>query len=158
MKRLIVIAALLAGCQSTGDSGQMEEAMPAVPPLADYVLAATDDWNMKWSAGNGAGFGEAYADDAILYAPNAEPISGKAAISEFWGGAVASGLQGRIETIESGSDGSVGFETGMYHITDSTGADLDYGSYVVVWKYVDGAWKMYRDIWNTNVAAPAPEM
>ncbi len=37
------------------------------------------------------------------------------------------------------------------------GADnksLDKGKYVVVWKKQNGNWKMYRDIWNSNMPAP----
>ena len=47
-------------------------------------------------------------------------------------------------------------ETGKYEIYDAENKLLDKGKYVVVWKLVNGSWKMYRDIWNTSMpAAPA---
>ena len=47
-------------------------------------------------------------------------------------------------------------ETGNYEIYAAENKLLDKGKYVVVWKPVNGVWKMYRDIWNTNMpAAPA---
>jgi ketosteroid isomerase-like protein len=30
---------------------------------------------------------------------------------------------------------------------------LDKGKYVAVWKKENGTWKMYRDIWNSNMSA-----
>lgn len=156
MKHIILIATLLAGCQAANDTGQMEEAMPAVPALAEHAAAVAEAWNTHWSAGDGAAIGEYYADDAVLYAPNAEPLAGKAGITEFWSGLIGTGLVGTLESTEAANDGGLGFETGKYVLEDSAGAHIDHGSYVVVWKYVDGTWKMYRDIWNTNM--PAPEM
>ena len=47
-------------------------------------------------------------------------------------------------------------ETGRYEIYDAQNKMLDKGKYVVVWKPVNGEWKLFRDIFNSDVpAAPA---
>jgi len=32
----------------------------------------------------------------------------------------------------------------------SDGETLDRGKFLVVWKSVDGSWKLHRDIWNSS--------
>jgi len=34
---------------------------------------------------------------------------------------------------------------------------LDKGKYIVIWKKVDGEWKYYRDIFNSDLPIPVPE-
>ena len=46
-------------------------------------------------------------------------------------------------------------ETGHYEIYAAENKLLDKGKYVVVWKSVNGVWKMYRDIFNTSMPAVA---
>jgi hypothetical protein len=42
-------------------------------------------------------------------------------------------------------------ETGRYEIYGDKNKFLEKGKYVVVWKFENGTWKMYRDIWNSSM-------
>ena len=47
-------------------------------------------------------------------------------------------------------------ETGRYELYDAQNKILDKGKYVVVWKQENGEWKLFRDIFNSDLpAAPA---
>lgn len=152
-KYLFVIAALLVGCQAPDNTGEMKEEMPAIPQLSDQTASAASAWNSDWSAGNAEGLGNQYAEDAIVYPPGDNPVVGRDSITGFWAEQLAFSTNGSIESVEAESDGSIGYEIGNYVIQDSTGVEVDHGNYMVVWKYVDGAWKIYRDTWSTNVPA-----
>ena len=44
-------------------------------------------------------------------------------------------------------------ETAHYEMYGADNKLLDKGKYVVVWKPVNGEWKLYRDIWNSSMPA-----
>ena len=46
-------------------------------------------------------------------------------------------------------------ETGNYEMRAENNALVDKGKYVVVWKMVNGGWKLFRDIGNTSMPAAA---
>ena len=45
-------------------------------------------------------------------------------------------------------------ETGHYEIYDAENKMIDKGKYVVVWKQENGEWKLFRDIFNSDLPAP----
>ncbi len=44
-------------------------------------------------------------------------------------------------------------EEGFYDIPDGKGGSFDKGKFIAIWKPEGGQWKIYREIWNSNVAA-----
>jgi ketosteroid isomerase-like protein len=98
-----------------------------------------------------------YATDAIVFPPNGEMVKGREAITAFWKGFIDGNMTAQIETVETETQGNLGVEVGKYTIMDGTGKTVDQGKYVVTWKKAADGWKLYRDIWNTNMPAPAPE-
>lgn len=120
------------------------------------VQAGGKEFSAAVTAKDAARVGALYATDAIALPPNSEMLKGQAAIQAFWKGLIDGGLSGQVEAIETELDGKFGIEVGKYTIMDSSGKTVDQGKYVVVWKKEGGKWKMYRDIWNSNMPAPAP--
>lgn len=144
---------LLAGCQPADNAGEMKEAEEMVPSLSEYAPMAASAWNSDWGAGNAEAIGSQYAEDAVVYPPGSDPVAGREAITKFWGDALAWSTNGSIESTEAANDGSIGYEIGNYVTEDSTGAHVDHGNYMVVWKYIEGSWKIYRDTWSSNMPA-----
>ena len=52
-----------------------------------------------------------------------------------------------------GKDGVT--ETGTYEMFVDKNVSVDKGKFIVLWKQVDGKWKMHRDIWNSDMPVPA---
>jgi ketosteroid isomerase-like protein len=49
---------------------------------------------------------------------------------------------------------------GHYRLIQNDGSTADTGQYIVIWKETGAGWKVYREIWNSDVpsAAPAAEI
>jgi len=131
----------------------------AADAAADFkaaVLAAAKDFSAAIAAKDAPRVGLLYAKDAIAFPPNSEMVQGRQAIQDFWKGFMDGGFTAPIETVETETDGNLGFDVGKYTIVDAAGKTVDQGKYVVVWKKEDGSWKLYRDIWNTSMPAMPP--
>jgi len=95
-----------------------------------------------------------YASDATVMPPNSEQVKGNDIVN-FWGGAVRMGVKDlKLNITDISGDGDVYAESGTYEMFGADNKSLDKGKYVVVWKKQNGNWKMYRDIWNSNMPAP----
>jgi len=120
------------------------------------VNAAAKEFMDAINAKDSARVGMLYAKDAIAFPPNAEMANGREAIQALWKGFIDGGMKAQIETVEMEMEGKLGSEVGKYTITDATGKTVDQGKYVVVWKKGSEGWKLYRDIWNSNMPAATP--
>ena len=56
----------------------------------------------------------------------------------------------RLHTLDLELAGDTAYEVGEAALTLSSGATAV--KYVVVWKKVDGQWRLHRDIWNGKAA------
>ncbi|HSD73239.1 MAG TPA: SgcJ/EcaC family oxidoreductase [Steroidobacteraceae bacterium] len=97
-----------------------------------------------------------YTEDAMVLAPGQDIISGAPAIRQFWADAVTSGATGlEIATREVTNLGDLAIEVGTYVLKNDAGTMLDHGKFIVVWKRVNGEWRLHRDMFNSSVP-PAP--
>ena len=94
-----------------------------------------------------------YSQDAWILPPNSDAVKGND-IPGFWGTFIRMGVKDLKMVVDdiSGNEEQIA-ETGNYEIYGAENKLLDKGKYVVVWKPVNGSWKMYRDIFNTSMPA-----
>jgi uncharacterized protein (TIGR02246 family) len=99
--------------------------------------------------GDAAGMGRMYTDDAILLPAGAPRIEGREGIEAFWATTLRGGVEDVRLTTENlvplGSD--LLYEIGSYTTTPRDAAPIS-GYYAVLWKRVDGTWKLHVDIFN----------
>ena len=146
MKRVLIGAGVVAMVLCVGT------VQGAVDVFAE-IVAANDTFEAKFAAGDAAGVASLYTDDGQILPPNGEAMSGHEAIAAFWGGAMASGVAGiTLTTVEVEQHGDTAIEVGTGEVLDADGNVLDSLNIIVIWKQVDGAWKLHRDIWNSSVA------
>jgi ketosteroid isomerase-like protein len=164
MKKILIIllpaALMMAACSQPAATA--EEAKPAFS--LDSVKAAIIESNKKFSAsvasGDSVGFLSCYTTDAVLMAPNAPKFIGEAGLKAyFYNGASSGALRIELNADEVFGGPEMVTEVGNWILKDSTGANLDKGNYMVLWKQENGQWKMFRDIYNSDnppmpVAAP----
>ncbi|MEX2273373.1 MAG: DUF4440 domain-containing protein [Vicinamibacterales bacterium] len=131
--------------RGTGPAGNVRAAIEAAnkrhfmdaAPKADAALVAA-----------------VYTDDAVAYPANSEPVKGRTALQALWKGAFDAGIAGfDLITHEVESFGDTAWETGAYAMKLKDGTVVDRGKYVVIWKRVNGEWKIHRDIWTTSLPA-----
>jgi ketosteroid isomerase-like protein len=142
------VAAFLAfvGCQT-------------LPARADGVRSAIETANAEFSAavakGDGAGIAALYAADAQVLPAGSDVIRGTEPIQKFWQGALNSGIAGvGLKTVEVFAQGSTATEVGQYELRDKAGKVLDHGKYIVIWRRAGNKWKLFRDMFSTNVSPP----
>jgi uncharacterized protein (TIGR02246 family) len=144
-------AALAAACASTGTSTtNVADVRPSIDRVNAQMVAAMNSGRVDDVL-------PLYAPDAIVLAPNAPPMAGHGAIRQFWGAVSGMKMSGvSLTTDQVEVHGDVAIETGSYTMTlTPPGASSpvnDRGKYLVVWKrQSDGSWKIYRDMFSTNL-------
>jgi uncharacterized protein (TIGR02246 family) len=126
---------------------------------ADGVKAAIEAANAQFSAavarGDAAGLAALYSPHGQVMPAGSDPIRGTEAIQKFFQGAMDSGIAAiSLKTIDVFGHGPTATEVGEYEMRDKAGKVLDHGKYIVVWRQVDGQWKLHRDMFSTNVPPP----
>jgi ketosteroid isomerase-like protein len=143
MKLLLV--PLMAGC------------MPVPQADLEGLKGMEGVWQSALDAKDPGAMTAIYAEDGVLLPPNSEAISGRAAIQAFWAEALVSGINGVAKDTEVYAHRDLGYTVGTYTATGASGATIDEGKYLIIWRNVDGEWKIHRDIWNSSLPLPAPD-
>ena len=130
----------------------------AATAQARDVKAEIDAANAKFVAafnkGDAASVAQLYTEQATVLPPGAPMAKGRAAIQNFWQGAIQSGLKNvSLKALQVDQFGSAAREIGQFSL-DAPDAQKQTvhveGKYVVLWRRTGGSWKLDTDIWNTN--------
>lgn len=122
---------------------------------ADNIQAQIEAANQVFMAAfakkDVAGVAACYTTDAQVFPTGQDVVKGNAAIAAYWkAGMEGPATQFALTTLEAEQHGDTAIEVGQATIKDAQGATLDIAKYIVIWKRVDGKWKLHRDIFNSN--------
>lgn len=56
-----------------------------------------------------------------------------------------------IKEVEIFGNNELVVEEGIYDFPDGKGGSFDKGKFIAIWKIEEGKWKIYREIWNSNI-------
>lgn len=148
----------LAACQQSSTPQPLSAADEAAVRGVDSAFAAAA------SAGDAAAMAALYTADGVVLPPNMARVTGPDAIRELFSGMMAAGTPSLTltpNTVAGRQD--LAYAVGTYALTwtaQAAGAmapPADSGKYVVVlMRQADGSWKIAADMWNSDVAVPAP--
>ena len=155
MKRALSMVTLLVvgvgGCAQEVDLSAEEAA----------IRAANKDWQEAAQAKDLDHFLSFYAEDAMVFPPNAPLASGKDAIRSLWSGLMANpgfDLSWEPVKVEVAKAGDLAWvqETFELQFQNPEGELVqDRGKAILIWKkQPDGSWKGAADIFNSDLAAP----
>ncbi len=139
---------LFVGCANPQAQDNTEEARAGIEAVNAQFMAALGQ-------GDAAAMAGLYTEDAQQMPPNGAIVSGRAAIQAGLQQLIDGGLGLQLEATEVEGHGDTAHEVGKYTMT-LDGKTVDEGKYIVIWKNVDGQWKLHRDIFNSNNPPPAP--
>ena len=152
---ILILPALLNGCnpseEASASGGVNQQEAEVLAQIANQFSAAYMRADVEEMV-------SLYTDDAVIFPNNMDFIRGRDAIQKYW--ALGPGrriILHKITPVEIRFSGDMAYDFGMYEISGSNDEVTwgpNYGKYVIVWKRVDGSWKMHVDIWNSR---PAPE-
>ncbi len=120
------------------------------------IAAANDAFMAAFKQGDAAGLAALYTEDAQVLPPNANFINGQQAIQGFWQALFDTGIkEAKMEIVEVEKHGDTATEVSKFKLLSGDGQVLDQGKYIVIWKRDQNQWKLYRDIFNSSLPAPA---
>jgi ketosteroid isomerase-like protein len=97
-----------------------------------------------------------FTEDAQILPEHGPVVSGPEGIKQFLKDQMTPVVSFDTETDMSLVRGDIGLEQGHYRVRDvRRGSDIEAGKYLHVWRRERGGWKLYRMIYNTDVAQPA---
>jgi uncharacterized protein (TIGR02246 family) len=146
---------LLAGYTAAafaGEASKDEAAIRAISPV----------WAKAYNAGDAKAISALYGEQAVLLPPSAPAAKGKAAILAYFAKDTAESAKAGVtfsldpkSKSDVGVSGDMGWESGTYAVNAKSGAPVEVGKYLTVYKKSDGKWLIIRDTWNAD-APPAP--
>jgi ketosteroid isomerase-like protein len=99
-----------------------------------------------------------FTQDAKIFPPNSEPVIGQLAISELTSQYMKFSItEFSEETTAFYGNEDYLIDEGNYFMSYGEDNTVEKGKYLNVWKKEDGEWKVYSNIWNTNMPATTAE-
>ena len=144
---------LLWGCGSNAESESSTQNNPASHEQA--IRKTNDRWLALIRDHDAVAVSKLYASDGAMMAPGAPIAQGQPALEKAWGGMMQMpgfGLTFKADKIVVAKGGDMALDQGTYQFSLSgpNGPTKDIGKYVVVWRNIDGQWKVAADIFNTD--------
>ncbi|MGY5847416.1 YybH family protein [Salegentibacter sp. HM20] len=102
------------------------------------------------NSGNLEGFTAIYAEDAQMNVPGSPSLNGRKAIGEAHKSMMENKMKIEITKNEVFHQGDFATETGSYRVLTASGEEVDKGSYMALWKKIDGDWQIYRDVVSSS--------
>jgi ketosteroid isomerase-like protein len=97
-----------------------------------------------------------YATDAKFMPSNRNSVTGRPQIQTVLAGYLKGGPKLSLKTIDIWGDEKMLSEEGEWIMTDKDGKEIDRGKGISLWKMEDGKWKIFRDIFNSDMPCMPP--
>lgn len=167
---LLIVATLIIACMPVRPVAEVSA--QAAPPQEEQQLAAAvdsiwEEYSASLNAGDVDRWVELWTEDGVQMPPGEPYVEGKEAILARNAQAFAPfDVEMEIENLEVGSGPEWAFARGVYSamLTPKEGGSVvpvDGKYMTILQQQPDGAWKVHRDIFNSNVppaAAPEPDV
>ena len=151
---LLFIACSDKAASSTTEETKSTFDLAAVKKVIDSTNAVYASLVKK---GDSVALAGLYTSDAKVMVSNMPAGSGRKEIQSILGGMIAA--LGTVDLVITTTDvwgtESLVAEEGTVNISKD-GNNIDKGKYIVLWKMEDGNWKIFRDIFNSDLPSMAP--
>ena len=154
--RCLLASAILSACTNNPPEPAAEQHQFSASAVKATLDSMNVDYHDRFRDSTTAFFAARYTSDACVMPPNMPRICGIDGITKFYwydGNSQTTTLDIKGEEV-SGTASEVS-EVGTYRVIDDEGTVLDEGKFIAMYRNVDGAWKVHREIWNSDRATPS---
>jgi len=153
---------IVLACNNSGTTGSTSEDSSTKmttessfdPDKARTAIAnETAKFAEEFKKGDSVALAAHYASDGMIMPQNSEAVK-KDGLVSMWSSFIRSGIKElKLDVQDVTGNEDMLTETGTYELIGDNNKSLDKGKYVVVWRNENGSWKIFRDIFNTNLPA-----
>lgn len=120
----------------------------------NHILRNIRSFSYYCMEGHAGAIADAYTVDGKIFPGGMDILEGREALERYWTPKPGSEIiHHKITPLEITVIGDTAHDHGYYEGRSKTAdrEELSWrGKYVIVWKKVDGHWKIYLDIWNRS--------
>src|SRR5438094_9047600 len=125
------------------------------------IRAINPAWVKAHNAGDAKAISGLYAEQAVLLPPGAPAAKGNAAIQAYLAKDMAESAKVGVTfsldaKTDVGTSADLSWEPGTYAVKAKSGASLEIGKYLTVFKKSDRKWLIIRDTWHSDASTPPP--
>lgn len=147
---LLFVFAAMSAC--TGTNTQAPEKKFDIETVKAHILEMNKTYSNRFMTNDTAFYNARYCKDAEVYSPGLEAVKGRDSIRSFFY-QNGTNKEAKIELPPGNFYGTADLvvEEGVYNFPDGKGGNFDKGKFIALWKMEDGKWKLFREIWNTDM-------
>lgn len=147
---LLLTAGMLA-CQSK-EPGKATKNDFSIDSVKAHIIKMNESYSQRFMTNDTAYYISRYCRDAQVYSPGVPAVVGRDSIINFFY-QNGTNKEAKIELPAGNIYGNeeLVVEEGTYNFPDGKGGSFDKGKFIALWKQEDGQWKLYREIWNTDL-------
>ncbi len=145
---------LLTSCNTntTTDNNENQSAKSDITALRKIIDEKNKQFGEAHVLRDTAFLNNIFTEDARVFAPNSEIISGRSAIAIVNLETVNFGInEFRIEKTALYGSGDYLINEGNYIMSYGKDSTTERGKFIFIWKMVNGDWKLDADIWNSSM-------
>ena len=154
MKKLFVLipVILIVSCSEQGEKSIAAGNNFDLTQVKNHIEEMNKAYSQRFTTNDSIFYVDRYCRDAEVYCPALPAVKGREAIRAFFysgGNNTETVIELPPGNIYGGPDLVV--EEGTYNFPDGKGGSVDKGKFIALWKQEDGKWKLFREIWNTDL-------
>ena len=154
---LLIGFTILSSCNNASDSKTDDKPKFDLTIAKQEIEEANRNFMDLVAKGDSVGLANSYTNDAKFMNAGAPAFVGRASIQKAMSGIINSGVT-KVDLRSKevfGTEDLIAEEGELtIYVKDAAVAEE---KYIVLWKKEDGKWKLFRDIFNSNLPAPAPK-
>jgi ketosteroid isomerase-like protein len=145
---------LLASCSIKTTT---EEDVFSLEPVKTHITAMNKNYGYRFTRNDTAFIAARYCTGAEVYPAEHSIIKGRDSIrSYYYDGGRNTEITILINATNIYGSADLVVEEGSYDFPDGKGGSYDKGKFIALWKEEAGSWKLFREIWNTDISKAKP--
>jgi ketosteroid isomerase-like protein len=141
---------LLASCNTKTSTGKSDFSLDTVKA---HIAEMNKNYGYRFTHNDTAFIAARYCAGAEVYPAEHPIIKGRDSIrTYYYDGGRNTEITILINAANIYGSADLVVEEGSYDFPDGKGGSYDKGKFIALWKEEAGRWKLFREIWNTDIS------